>query len=416
MSNKTDMMEVYYPNSVWLNLRRDIFDDLDCFKIRPGIPTWEAGMERLLAEKGGKMVVDLELVEKIAAAVLYEGYMLYPYRPSAVKNRKRFNFGVLTPRAYSEAQHGTERWTMHTEYLIWCEADAVLNVKVRFLNLRDRRVFKTESPPVAGDGQENLEFLQVDHLEIAGQHWYAWQEAVEREIAEFHLNPKDLVFHPKTVAVTFLPETDTQMLMGDDGQVHGKLEHELPSTSLRLEIKARVESIQEFPDGQVRTLKKISVRIENQTGLNEGWLKHREEVLTRSMISTHTILGVHNAEFVSLLDPPETLRSQVAGCQNNGAWPVLVGTPGKCDVMLASPIILYDYPQVAPESLGDFYDGTEIDEMLALRVMTLTDAEKQEMRNVDDRARRILERTETLPEEHFMKLHGALRGLRPLEP
>jgi len=61
--------------------------------------------------------------------------------------------------------------------------------------------------------------------------------------------------------------------------------------------------------------------------------------------------------------------------------------------MLASPIILYDYPQIAPESPGDLFDGTEIDEILALRIMTMTDDEKREMRNTDVRARRILERT-----------------------
>jgi hydrogenase maturation protease len=82
--------------------------------------------------------------------------------------------------------------------------------------------------------------------------------------------------------------------------------------------------------------------------------------------------------------------------------------------MLSSPIILYDYPQIAPESPGDLFDGAEIDEILSLRIMTMTEEEKQEMRESDDRARRILERTETLPEEQLMKLHGALRGLRTI--
>jgi len=77
--------------------------------------------------------------------------------------------------------------------------------------------------------------------------------------------------------------------------------------------------------------------------------------------------------------------------------------------------VLYDYPQVAPESAGDFYDGTEIDELLTLRVMTMTDQEKQEMRLVDERARQILERTETLSPERLMKLHGAVRSLRRFE-
>ena len=83
--------------------------------------------------------------------------------------------------------------------------------------------------------------------------------------------------------------------------------------------------------------------------------------------------------------------------------------------MLSSPIIMYDYPQIAPESPGDLFDGTEIDEILALRIMTMTDAEKHEMRHSDDRARKMLERTESLPMEHLMKLHGTLRELRPAE-
>ena len=66
------------------------------------------------------------------------------------------------------------------------------------------------------------------------------------------------------------------------------------------------------------------------------------------------------------------------------------------------------HPQIAPESAGDLFDGTEIDEILSLRIMTLTDKEKQEIRNSDERARQILERTETMPAEQFMKLHGAM--------
>jgi hypothetical protein len=134
-----------------------------------------------------------------------------------------------------------------------------------------------------------------------------------------------------------------------------------------------------------------------------------------SLVSAHTLLGVADGQFVSLLEPPENLKEIAASCQNLGVWPVLVGTEGERDTMLASPIILYDYPQIAPESPGDLFDGTEIDEILALRILTMTDAEKSEMRNGDDRARQMLERTESLPMEHLMKLHGTLRELRPQE-
>jgi hydrogenase maturation protease len=116
-----------------------------------------------------------------------------------------------------------------------------------------------------------------------------------------------------------------------------------------------------------------------------------------------------------LLEPPEDLKGVAASCQNVGAWPVLVGAEGDRDTMLASPIILYDYPQIAPESPGDLFDGTEIDEILALRILTMTDDEKSEMRNTDERARKMLERTENLPMEHLMKLHGTLRESRSLK-
>jgi hydrogenase maturation protease len=128
-----------------------------------------------------------------------------------------------------------------------------------------------------------------------------------------------------------------------------------------------------------------------------------------SLVSTHTILSLQGGEFVSLLEPPEQLRDLAAACENVGAWPVLVGEPGERDTVLSSPIILYDYPRIAPESAGSLFDGTEIDEILTLRIMTLTDAEKLEMASGDERARQILERTESMPVEQFMKMHGVLR-------
>jgi hydrogenase maturation protease len=135
--------------------------------------------------------------------------------------------------------------------------------------------------------------------------------------------------------------------------------------------------------------------------------------LLQSMISTHTILAANDGEFVSSIDPPEYLREAVAACHNTGTWPVLVGEPDARECMLSSPIILYDYPQLAPESQGDYFDATEVEELLALRILTLTDSEKRELRRGDSRAKEILDRIESLPAEHLMKLHGALRNVQP---
>jgi hydrogenase maturation protease len=161
---------------------------------------------------------------------------------------------------------------------------------------------------------------------------------------------------------------------------------------------------------------KLQVRVENLTRLEgDPDETSRDSALMRSLVSAHTLLAVAEGQFVSLLEPPEELKTLATSCENIGAWPALVGAEGERDTMLASPIILYDYPQIAPESPGDLFDGTEIDEILALRIMTMTDDEKREMRTSDDRARKILERTEALPMEHLAKLHGTLRDLRSLK-
>jgi hydrogenase maturation protease len=159
----------------------------------------------------------------------------------------------------------------------------------------------------------------------------------------------------------------------------------------------------------------VCVTIRNETPFEHSTSSSRDEVLPRSLVSTHTLLGVQDGKFVSLVDPPAALQGLAGRCHNVGTWPVLVGEQGERDTMLSSPIILYDHPQIAPESSGDLFDGTEIDEILSLRIMTLTDEEKREMRHSDERARQILERTETLPAEQLMKLHGSLRGLHPLK-
>ena len=84
--------------------------------------------------------------EQVANAVLYEGHILYPYRPSAVKNRQRWTFGAVFPQAYSAAQGGTEAWIMQTECLVQGSRHATLDVRVRFLHLQDRAVGELATP------------------------------------------------------------------------------------------------------------------------------------------------------------------------------------------------------------------------------------------------------------------------------
>jgi hypothetical protein len=121
---------------------------------------------------------------------------------------------------------------------------------------------------------------------------------------------------------------------------------------------------------------------------------------------------VSDGKLLSLADPPEWTRSVAERCDNRRAWPVLVGESGKQDVVLSAPIILEDYPRIAPESPGDLCDATEIDEILTLRTMTLTDEEKREARATDPRAAAIIDRVDSMPPQMLEKLHGTIRYLR----
>jgi hypothetical protein len=276
--------------------------------------------------------MNTKLVEDIASAVLYEGYLLYPYRASAIKNKRRWNFGVLYPREYAEKQTGADAWKMQTECLVMTDSTATLEVRVRFLDLA-----------AEGAVERQLDLPLVDLAKVAAQ-------SMRQDFAE---------------------------------------------AAVELEATQVAESVL-----------RIRATILNTSSHATST---RDDALLYSLVSTHTILNVQGGEFVSLLEPPEHLRELASACENVGAWPVLVGEPGQRDTMLSSPIILYDYPQIAPESPGALFDGTEIDEILTLRILTLTDEEKLEMATGDERARQILERTESMPQEQFMKMHGVLR-------
>jgi hypothetical protein len=348
--------------------------------------------------------MNLDRVEKIAEAVLYEGYMLYPYRASAVKNQLRWNFGVLCPQSYSKSQDDSEAWTMQTECLMRGDSSARLNVKIRFLQIINRTVGRLTHLLYELPVDTEPEFEVVNRLEVSGQMFVPWQEAVEREVAAPLLQAASAPFH-RPLLFEFPSGREFEPLRGEGGLIAGVNIREWETLSGSVEIESK-----QCLDGVI----KVAVRIHNRTSYEPSQHQSRADSLMYSLVSVHTILVLEKGQFISMLDPPESLRSVVEECRNVGTWPVLVGADGDLDTMLSSPIILYDYPQIAPESSGNLFDGTEIDEILSLRILTMTKEEKREMRQSDQRARQILERTESMPPEQFMKLHGALRGLRRL--
>jgi hypothetical protein len=328
--------------------------------------------------------MNLERVDQIAKAVLYEGYMLYPYRPSSVKNQQRWNFGVVYPQAYSDMQDGNEPSSMCVECLVSGAPQTILQVKLRFLQLRAR--FE--------------EWCATTSSQLPN----GWQEAVERLVSLPSLTLEPLLSEKRWQPFSFPAETE----------IGPERDSSVKAARIVTHRQSAIEGCVEVAAQSIRAdVFKVSIVVRNTTPMSAR-PAHRDEALMQSLVSTHLVLGADKGEFVSLLEPPADLQEASSQCQNVGVWPVLVGEPGQRDTVLASPIILYDYPQIAPESAGDLFDGTEIDEILSLRIMTLTDAEKREMRESDERTRQILERTEAMPAEQFMKLHGGIRSLRPV--
>jgi hypothetical protein len=336
--------------------------------------------------------VNRELATRVANSVLYEGYMLYPYRASAVKNRQRWTFGILYPPAYDEVASGTERSAMHSECLLQVNGDAAVQIQLRFLHLEQRKV-----------GRLREDGFEAESISVDGNLIETWDEGVERSI-DF-----DVALEGSQKLFEFsCPGSGKSELLRDRSSelagVTSRTQHELTGTVSVLSEKLR--------EGVL----KLTVDIANTTTLPSR-AQDRDSALLRALVSAHTILTASGAEFVSLLDPPDDLAGLVGQCKSIGNFPVLVGEENEREMLLCSPIVLYDYPRIAPESAGDFYDATEMDEMLTLRVMTLTDEEKKEMRLADDRVRKLLERTEESAREQLMRTHGVIRSLRPvIEP
>jgi hypothetical protein len=295
--------------------------------------------------------MNFDRIATLAQTLLYEAYLLYPYRGSSVKNRHRWLFGTLYPKRFVETQEEGDRWWTQTECLLRGTDDTVVQVRVRFLHV-------TES------------------------------DTVERDVDAPAHRLRDLTVAPQTTEFRFGSVVAQEALKG-----------ELALTAMRIGdglymLRAVVRNLSPYHDDASSAPDREH---------------RRDRAVWTAFASTHTLLGVANGEFVSLIDPPPALLAPAAACENVGTWPVLVGEPNVCDTMLSAPLILEDYPRLAPESPGDFFDATEIDELLTLRILTLTDEEKQAMRTGDVKGRALLERTEAQDEAQRGRLHGASR-------
>jgi len=320
----------------------------------------------------------------VADAVLYEGYLLYPYRGTSSKNQSRWQFGVLGPPGAADAGLGEDD-TLAAQFPV--DSARAITMVVRFLQLQHRRA-QRELP--------GGEFESVDELTTPSGSWLTWDEAVECEMS---FGPLAFDDQPWTLPVVAPAATEIEPVHG------GRLVRQ------RQEVRGLL-TVSHEPDGALR---RVSVRVSNVGAAIDGKADGKDSVIARSMIGTHVIAEVVGGQFVSLLEPPPAAADAVSRCSQHRCFPVLAGPPGTQDMLLISPIILYDHPEIAEQSNTALYDCTEIDEILTLRVMTMTDEEKAQARATDPRAAQIIDQCDAMSPEAMARLHGVLRDPHSLE-
>jgi hypothetical protein len=338
-----------------------------------------------------------ELARKVADAVLYEGYLLYPYRASAAKNQARWQFGVLMPRLWSE-DGPEEPWATQTECLVEPEEATTVRVLVRFLHVQSKTVEAVDI--------EAGTFHEVPSLPVNGSELIPWDEATEQEVT-VEASLSRLLEGELATPFERPGGRRVEPVHTATGKLAGRtVRRRWPVLGTVTLSATRLDG----PYGLVR----LRLRVENASAWHDP-SADRGVALRHSLVAAHSLVGVDHGVFVSLLDPPEWAKPFAEACRNLHTWPVLIGEEGRRDAMLSSPIILYDHPTIAPESPGDMFDATEIDEILTLRTMALTEDEKREARATDERAAAIIDRVDNMPPELLERLHGAVRYLQGVE-
>lgn len=323
----------------------------------------------------------LDDVAGVADAVLFEGYLLYPYRASAQKNALRWQFGVLVPAGSGDGEPSRSR----TECLVEPRPGARLTLRLRFLHRQRRVVLDVAGTPC---GQ----------LDVDGEPHFDWDEGLPRQVdAEVALD--ELRAGTVTVPVEVAGSEVHEPILGPEGVRRGSYRRDTAPLTGRV-----VVGLEPVPGPYGAMRLRLDV-VNDAERPDDG----RERALDRALIAAHTVLGLDAGAFVSATDPPEWAAPAARACVNEHSWPVLAGPEGCTSLLLASPIILADHPQLAPESPTDLFDGTENDEILTLRTAALTDAEKCEARATDPRAAELLDAVEAMGPATAERLHGVIR-------
>jgi hypothetical protein len=342
------------------------------------------------------MVTPFDAARGIANAVLYEGYLLYPYTASASKNKMRWQFGVVVPKAYEAAGTG-EHGDQQTQMLVDATENTRVQVLVRFLHV-DARIVEALQ---AGS------YVEVPSLTIGREQHLTFDETVECEVPLV----LDLTVRASaSVDVRFPANESTIDLRDERGALVGRtVRRRWP---LGGTLAASLEAVPGAP-----ALRLLQVRLENHSDVVAS--NERGAVLRTAFISAHTLLSIENGAFLSPVDPPDYAEAATEALVNRHTWPILMGDgtveAQRSPLALSSPIVLGDFPEIGKKTESDAFDATEIDELLTLSVLSLSDAERAEARATDPRARAIVDRAERFGAADIARLHDGDLNRDPFE-
>ena len=330
------------------------------------------------------------VLENLTSTLLYEGYSLYPYYRSAVKNQKPIPFGVVFPKQYNEHNEHAHS-IMQTECIVQ-ENDALINIQVRFLHLITIKIFEAEN-------KNKESFQPVYSLNVNNKYYqYGWQ-TIERKIDAGALLISDLI-EEKTIRFHFDKSEEEEIIDDEHNNIAGKKINFLSAINGTIIIHAVLLK-------DLQNSFKITVQILNNTPIENANSLTRDDILTQSFLSTHTILNAKNGKFISHQDPDEQYKQVIDKCENPHCYPILIDVDDT--ILLSSPIALYDHPQINPLSSGDLFDSTEIEEALLLHVGMLSEDEQNRIGQTDEKLKAMLNKVNNLTPQELINFHSYLK-------
>ena len=333
--------------------------------------------------------------DNLTHTLLYEGYDLYPYHRSAIKNQKPVPFGVVFPVDYN--MHNVHAHSkMQTQCIVTGNDDSPINTTVRFLHLRKTELFEAAASQVNAEP----DFVPVNNVNVKGKFYQAGWQTIERTISTGVLSIRQLIKNKEAILIEFDKMYHSEYLYDEGGEAAAKQINRLS------EIKGKIV-IEVAPVERLENVFRITVTVINLTPVENAERVTRDEVLTQCFLSTHTILQTREAEFISQQSPGEEWKTVISECQNINTWPILLDESNT--TLLSSPIILYDYPQINPLSKGDLFDSTEIEEALLLHVALLSDDEKAQIAQSDEKLHAMLDKVSQVTPEELINFHSGLK-------